>query len=86
MTCELLLQVFHQDGFDIKIDASAFAENLPTVGKFDTPSLGTSADEFAEMLSKFMAEKLGDGNHNSLTNYLIQFADANRDGKVCRML
>ena len=63
------------------MDAVAEGEHLASV-VFENPKNGTSMEQFQQMVSEYLVEKLGSGDHISLIKTIMDVADVNHDSKV----
>ena len=70
---------------DFKVDSAMFArsdDQLDLSSVFAQPMLGVSMNEFIDMLTLFVDGWLGPGDHSSLVQDLIKFADGDKDNRV----
>ena len=67
---------------DFKVDSAMFARSDDLSSVFAQPMLGVSMNEFIDMLTLFVDGWLGPGDHSSLVQDLIKFADGDKDNRV----
>ena len=59
---------------------------MGTEAPYSHPEKGTSMDQFKDMVTRFIENKIGKGDHKNFVNRIMDVADANHDQKVCLFL
>ena len=54
----------------------------PSHSPYSQPPRGTNMDQFRDMVSQFVDEKVGTGDHKKLVDRIMDVADVNHDQKV----